>query len=146
MSSLRDALRNGRALSRPQRDTGSGSDKEGPQSSFRTGATWVRDVLVPAIERANAELSADGVAFRLDLNLEPESTNHAHADFWLSELGEGHRASGPKHSLNVIDGETVWLYKTGAQGRRLGDVGDLTLDQVEALLREAAEEFGKIVG
>jgi hypothetical protein len=31
----------------------------------------VRDVLVPAIARGNAELEPENVAFQLDLNLDP---------------------------------------------------------------------------
>src|ERR1700754_178183 len=84
-----------------------------PAASFRDGAEWVRRVLVPTIDQSNAELQPVDVAFQLDLNLDPRSTNHAHADFWLSELGEGQRAVGPKYSINVLGGKNVWLYKPG---------------------------------
>ena len=97
---------------------------------------------VPAIDRANAELQPVHIAFQLDLNLDPRSTNHAHADFWLSELGEGQRAVGPKYSVNVLGGQNVWLYKPGAPGRDLGTLDRCGPDAIQTLLQDAAEEFG----
>jgi hypothetical protein len=41
----------------------------------------------------NAELQPVHIAFQLD---------HAHADFWLSERGEGQRAVSPKYLVNVL--------------------------------------------
>lgn len=111
---------------------------------FRDGAEWVRQVLVPAIEQGNAELHGVDVAFQLDLNLDPRSTNHAHADFWLSELGEGQRAVGPKYSINVLGGQNVWLYKPGAPGRDLGTADRCGPDAIHTLLQDAAEEFGRM--
>jgi hypothetical protein len=99
-----------------------GQTAEHAASAFQEGAAWVREVLGPAIERGNAELKPENVAFQLDVNLDPRSTNHAHADFWLSEMGEGQRAVGPKCSINVVGGQTVWLYKPGAElSPTLGD-------------------------
>ena len=74
------------------------------------------------------------------------STNHAHADFWMSETGEGHCAAGPKYSINVIDGQSVRLYKPGEPGRDLGDVAQCGPEAIGELLREAAEEFGRLIG
>jgi hypothetical protein len=87
---------------------------------------------------------ASGPAYRLqlDLNLDPRSTNHAHADFWLSELGEGQRAVGPKYSVNVLGGKNVWLYKPGAPGRDLGTLDRCGPDAIQTLLQDAAQEFG----
>ena len=145
MPALRDAFMNGRELGR--RALGSGGRTGSgppPASTFQVGAEWVRQVLVPAIERGNAELQPVHVAFKLDLNLDPRSTNHAHADFWLSELGEGQRAVGPKYSINVLGGQNVWLYKPGVPGRELGNVDRCGLDEIETLLQDAAEEFGRM--
>jgi hypothetical protein len=114
--------------------------------TFESGAQWVRRILTPAIEQANTDLKPEDVGIQLDVNLDPRSTNHAHADFWLSELGDGHRAVGPKYSVNVVGGQIVWLYKAGAPGRVLGTVGRCGPDDIQALLRDAAEEFGTIIG
>lgn len=48
--------------------------------------------------------------------LPARSTNHAHADFWLSERGEGQRAVGSKYSVNVLRGQNVWLYSPVRRG------------------------------
>jgi hypothetical protein len=139
---LRDAFMNGceRASERSKAADGPKADP----STFRDGAEWVRQVLVPAIEQGNAELQGVDVAFQLDLNLDPRSTNHAHADFWLSELGEGQRAVGPKYSINVLGGQNVWLYKPGAPGRDLGTTDRCGPDAIHTLLQDAAEEFGRM--
>jgi hypothetical protein len=103
----------------------------------------VQDVLVPTVQRANAELEPEGVVVRLDLNLDPRSTNHAHADLWLSELCDGDRKVGPKYSFNVRRRE-VWLYKAGEPGRSLGDMSQYGPQGIEGLLRDAAGEFGSL--
>jgi hypothetical protein len=105
------------------------------------GVGWVREVLCPAVDRANSELKPEDVALRLDVNLDPRSTNHAHADLWFCELGDGHGRTGAKYSLNVVD-RKVWLYKEGVPGRMLGDVESCRSEVIEALMREAAKEFG----
>lgn len=140
---LRDAFMNGREWAGERRKAAGGPEADHPSApTFQAGAEWVRRVLVPAIERANTELQPVDVAFRLDRNLDPRSTNHAHADFWLSELGEGQRAVGPKYSINVLGGQNVWLYKPGVPGQDLGNVDRYGLDEIEMLLQDAAEEFG----
>jgi hypothetical protein len=140
---LRDAFMNGREWAGERRKAAGGPEADHPSApTFQAGAEWVRRVLVPAIERANTELQPVDVAFKLDLNLDPRSTNHAHADFWLSELGEGQRAVGPKYSINVLGGQNVWLYKPGVPGQDLGNVDRYGLDEIEMLLQDAAEEFG----
>ena len=141
MSALREAFRSGRGpREAPSIDTQ--GDKGTPgEGTFEVGATWVRKVLSPEVDRANFELEPEKVALRLDVNLDPRSTNPAHADLWFCELGEGHRRTGDKYSLNVVD-RKVWLYKTGAPGRVLGNIGDCGSDVIEALMREAAKEFG----
>jgi hypothetical protein len=115
-------------------------------SSVEKGARWVRDVLVAAIESGNEALEGENVAFQLDVNLDPRSTNHAHADFWMAETGEGQRANGPRYSINVIGGETVWLYKPGAPGQVLGTIAQCDGKKIQDLLQMAAEEFGKQLG
>jgi hypothetical protein len=139
---LRDAFMNGRERAGERSKTADGPQAEHPSSTFGDGAEWVRRVLVPAIDRANAELQPVHIAFQLDLNLDPRSTNHAHADFWLSELGEGQCAVGPKYSVNVLGGQNVWLYKPGAPGRDLGILDRCGPDAIQTLLQDAAEEFG----
>ena len=142
MPALRDAFMNGREWGGERRKAAGGPEADHPSApTFQAGAEWVRRVLVPAIERANTELQPVDVAFKLDLNLDPRSTNHAHADFWLSELGEGQRAVGPKYSINVLGGQNVWLYKPGVPGQDLGNVDRYGLDEIEMLLQDAAEEF-----
>jgi hypothetical protein len=111
---LRDAFTNGREWAGQRSKP---ADGQRTASTFRNGAEWVRRVLIPAIERGNPELQPEHVAFHLDVNLDPRSSNYAHADFWLSEIGEGQRAVGPKHSINILGGQSVWLYKTGGPGR-----------------------------
>ena len=143
MSELRNALKRGGY------EAPNPSGSEDPHSSagaFQDGAEWVRQVLVPAITEGNAELQPEHVAFQLDLNLDPRSTNHAHADFWLTEIKEGHRAVGPKYSINVLGGQDVWLYKPGAPGRELGSIDRCGSAEIQTLLLEAAEEFGRAIG
>ena len=144
MSELRESFASGRGHSGAATKPGQMAEHAAPP--FQKGAQWVRDVLVPLIERGNAELQPENVAFRLDLNLDPRSTNHAHADFWLTEIGEGERAAGPRHSINVVGGEAVWVYKPGASGRLLGTVQQCGPEAIQELLRNAAEEFGKQLG
>jgi hypothetical protein len=115
-----------------------------PAAAFHVGADWVRQVLVPCIERGNAELQSVQVTIELDLNLDPRSTNHAHDDFWLADLGEGPRAVGPKYSINVLGGQRVWLYQAGGQGRELGAVDRCGVEEIETLLLDATEEFGRM--
>ena len=135
MAALRDAFMNGRERARARSKTADGPQAEHPASTFGDGAEWIRQVLVPAIDRGNAELQPLHIAFQLDLNLDPRSTNHAHADFWLSELGEGQRAVGPKYSVNVLGGKNVWLYKPGAPGRDLGALDRCGPDAIPTLLQ-----------
>jgi hypothetical protein len=115
-----------------------------PTSMFQADAEWVRQVLVPAIDQGNTDLQPMHVAFQLDVNLDPRSTNHAHADFWLTEMGEGQRAVGPKYSINVLGGQNVWIYKTDAPGRDLGTIERCGADEIQTLLMDAAEEFGRM--
>jgi hypothetical protein len=139
VSDLRHAFTSARGgtLSRDREDdTNAGSP-------FDRGAEWVRKVLVPAIERGNAELQPEHIAFGTDLNLDSRSTNHPHADFWLTTLGEGERAVGARYSLNVKSGETVWLYRPGAPGEALGTLEQCGPDAVQELLRRAVQEFGE---
>jgi hypothetical protein len=95
---LRDAFTNGREWAGQRSKP---ADGQRTASTFQNGAEWVRRVLIPAIERGNPELQPEHVAFHLDVNLDPRSSNYAHADFWLSEIGEGQRAVGPKHSIII---------------------------------------------
>jgi hypothetical protein len=141
---LRDAFTNGREWAGQR--TKATADAQRAASTFQDGAEWVRRVLIPAIERGNPELEPEHVAFQLDLNLDPRSTNHAHADFWLSETGEGQRAVGPKHSINILGGQSVWLFKAGGPGRELGTIDRCGSDEIQILLQNAAEEFGRLVG
>jgi len=143
---LRDAFTTGRGHFGTAPRAREDQSAKGPGSSFKNGAEWVSNILIPAIEQRNAELQPENVAFQLDLNLDPRSTNHAHADFWLAEMGEGQRAQGPRYSINVIGGQTVWLYKPGVPGHVLGTLEQCGLDAIGELLRRAAEEFGKQLG
>jgi hypothetical protein len=83
MPALRDAFTNGREWAGQR--TKAAADAQRSASTFQNGAEWVRRILIPVIERGNPDLEPEHVAFQLDLNLDPRSTNHAHADFWLSE-------------------------------------------------------------
>ena len=145
MPALRDAFTAGRDQATSRSRPAEGSERQSSRSAFHDGAAWVQRILVPAIDGANAELQPERIAVRLDLNLDPRSTNHAHADFWLSETGEGQQAQGPRYSINVIDG-SIWLYKTGAPGRILGTIEQFGAGDIEKLLRDATEEFGRMVG
>jgi hypothetical protein len=141
VSDLRDAFTSARGAPAAREQEGGGSRPS--RSPFETGAAWVRDVLVPAIERANAELQPERIAFATDLNLDPRSTPHAHADFWLTTLSDGARAAGARHSLNVIDGEIVMLYRPGAPGQALGTLDECGPDAIRDLLRRALQQFGE---
>lgn len=143
MPALRDAFTNGREWAGQRSKP---ADGQRTASTFQNGAEWVRRVLIPAIERGNPELQPEHVAFHLDVNLDPRLSNYAHADFWLSEIGEGQRAVGPKHSINILGGQSVWLYKTGGPGRELGTIDRCGPDDIQNLLQNAAEEFGRLVG
>ena len=146
MPALRDAFTAGRSHSGKAAAVRHDEPVKQEQTSFQNGAEWVSNMLIPAIERANAELQPENIAFRLDLNLDPRSTNHAHADFWLTELHDGQRAQGPRYSINVIGGQTVWIYKPGVPGGILGTLERCGSDAIADLLRKAAEEFGKQLG
>ena len=143
MSKLQDAIKRGNDQARNRSST---QDADTRAHAFQDGAHWVQQVLIPAISEGNAELEPEHVAFQLDLNLDPRSTNHAHADFWLSEIKEGQRAVGPRYSINVLGGRNVWLYKHGAPGRELGTIARCGSAEIRALLLEAAEEFGRAIG
>jgi hypothetical protein len=143
MSALRDAFVKAKGPSRTSSMVPQTPTAGQVVSSFEKGARWVRDVLVPAIESGNEALEGENVAFQLDVNLDPRSTNHAHADFWMAETGEGQRANGPRHSINVIGGDTVWLYRPGAPGRVLGAIEQCDGKEIQDLLQMAAEEFGE---
>jgi hypothetical protein len=146
MPALRDAFTTGRGHSgRPAKAPEDLPAQHGA-SAFANGAEWVSNILVPAIEQGNVDLQPENVAFRLDLNMDAQSTNHPHADFWLTEVGEGQCAHGPKYSINVIGGRTVWLYKTGMPGQILGTIEQCGPEAISQLLRRAAEEFGKQLG
>jgi hypothetical protein len=139
-SKLRDALKRGNDHARNTHDPDTRAH------AFQDGAHWVQQVLIPAITEGNAELEPEHVGFQLDLNLDSRSTNHAHADFWVSEIKEGQRAVGPRYSINVLGGRNVWLYKHGAPGKELGTTDRCGSAEIRALLLEAAEEFGRAIG
>jgi hypothetical protein len=142
LSKLRNALKRGGCEAR---NPSPSDDPDALARAFQDGAEWVRQVLIPAITEGNAELQPEQVAFQLDLNLDPRSTNHAHADFWLSEIKEGQRAAGPRYSINVLGGRNVWLYKPGAPGRELGIIDQCGPAEIQTLLLEAVEEFGRAI-
>jgi hypothetical protein len=79
------------------------------------------------------------------MNLDRRSTNHAHADFWLlqTQTASGQSYDGPKHSINVV-GRDIMLYKPGAEGRSLGTTDAVGANELRDLLRQAAEEYGKL--
>jgi hypothetical protein len=144
MSAMREAFRAGWARTGPLKNIPRAEVRSA--FAFEAGASWVREILLESIGRANFDLRSEGVEFKVDVNLEPQSTNHAHADFWLASFGEGCSATGPKYSINVIEGQIVWLYKAGAEGRALGTISEFGPDRTETLLREAVEEFGEVSG
>lgn len=116
-------------------------------SGFEAGAEWARTVLLPAIEQANAELAGERVQFRVDTNLDPRSTNHAHVDFWMVPLGDepaGGAPHGLRHSINVREGRDVWLFRHGESGENLGTIDSVGVAQCEAMLARAAGEYGKV--
>lgn len=113
---------------------------------FQRGAAWVETVLVPAVKQANEEMQGSGAALRLDLNLDHRSTNHPHCDFRFvqTDSPSGQSYDGPKYSINVTGECDVWLYKTGAPGRSLGLTSTVGPNEIRALLREAAQEYGTL--
>ncbi|NVO16587.1 MAG: hypothetical protein HXX10_21375 [Rhodoplanes sp.] len=116
-------------------------------SGFEAGTEWARTVLLPAIENANADLAQAHVTFRVDTNLDPHSTNHAHVDFWLVPLGgepAGGAPHGIRHSINVRDGRDVWLFRHGESGENLGTIDSVGPAQCETMLARAAGEYGKL--
>lgn len=137
MSGIGDAFLSGR------RRAGAEPGAQDRSDLFQLGVTWVETVFVPAVKEADQELRAHGVGIRHDLNLNRSSTNHAHADFWLVQTGtqSGQSYDGPKYSFNVVDRD-IMLYKPGVSGRSLGSVDKFGADQMGALLRDAAEEYG----
>ena len=87
-------------------------------------------------------LETHGVTIRLDTNLDRQSTNHAHADFWLAT--KDNSIQGPKHSINVLS-DVIMLYRPGASGRSLGAIDTFGPAELNALLAFAAEEFGQMM-
>ena len=119
-----------------------GGSNPSKRASFETGVNWVQEVLLPAIKRANSELHPHGILIRHDLNLDRRSTNHAHADFWLSELESSQQiAPGPKYSINVI-GDEVRLYKAHAQSESLGTIQHCDSEMIGELLVKAVRDYG----
>lgn len=116
-----------------------------PTDAFQRGVEWVEGVLKPAVKHADEALRDHGVAIRFDVNLDRRSTNHPHADFWFVQMGtaSGQSYDGPKYSFNVVQRD-IMLYKTGAAGRSLGTIGSVGPDELRALLRQAAEEYGAL--
>ncbi|EJW11160.1 hypothetical protein A33M_3421 [Rhodovulum sp. PH10] len=137
MGQILDAFLAGRQQAAP---TGAAAPAE---SGFDRGVRWAREVLLPAIERADAELVPSRIRFVVDTNLDPRSTNHAHVDFWLAPLEhDGTTPQGQRHSINVRDGE-VWLYRQGADGENLGRVDAVDAARCEKMLARAAQDYGR---
>jgi hypothetical protein len=109
--------------------------------TFARGVAWVETMLIPSIRQAASALEAHGVTIRFDTNLDRRSTNHAHADFWLTTKDDS--IQGLKYSINAL-GE-IMLYKAGASGRSLGAIDKVGTAELDALLASAAEEFGQLV-
>ncbi len=139
MSDISDAFLAGR------KRTGETRTEQNKPDPFQLGVDWIEQVLKPAVEEADAALRPHGVAVRLDLNLDHRSTNHAHADFWLvqTQTASGQSYDGPKHSINVV-GRNIMLYKAGAPGRSLGTTDAVGANEAKDLLRQAAEEYGRV--
>jgi hypothetical protein len=126
-----------------QRRAQQAGGKNNPQPDmFEHGAAWVETILLPSIRQAASALEAHGVTIRLDINLDRQSTNHAHADFWLATRDNS--IQGPKYSINVLS-DVIMLYKAGASGRSLGAIDKFGTADLNALLASAAEEFGQLL-
>lgn len=138
MSGIADAFLSGR------RRAGSEPGAQDKSDTFQLGVNWIETVFIPTVTQADEALREHGVGVRHDLNLNRSSTNHPHADFWLIQTAtkSGQSYDGPKYSFNVIDRD-IMLYKPGASGRSLGSIDGFGPDQLNDLLREAAEEFGE---
>ena len=131
------------ALMSGQRRAQQGGRKRSSRAdTFGRGAAWVKTMLMPGIQQAAAALETHGVTIRLDTNLDRQSTNHAHADFWLAT--KDNSIQGPKHSINVLS-DVIMLYKPGASGRSLGAIDTFGPAELDALLASAAEEFGQMM-
>lgn len=143
MGRVQDAFVAGRGAQTPGRAEG-----DAAPSAFDRGVGWAREVLLPAIEQANAELGAHGVQFRVDTNLDPRSTGHAHVDFWIAPTGEqsGGSPHGLRHSINVREGRDVWLYRHGDAGQLLGTVDEMNAEACESLLARAAGDYARTAG
>jgi hypothetical protein len=139
MSDISDSFLAGRQRSKASRP------EQNKPDAFQIGVDWVENTLAPAVKEAEEALRPHGVGVRLDLNLDRRSTNHAHADFWLmqTQTASGQSYDGPKYSINVA-GRDVMLYKAGAAGRALGTTDAVGANEVRALLREAADEYGAL--
>jgi hypothetical protein len=131
-----------------------GLDRQGGQpagepaaDAFDRGVGWVQDVLLPAIRAANQDLAAHQVRFAVDVNLDRRSTNHAHADFWMTRTGDAADQApiGPRYSINVIGGSEIQLYKQGISGTQLGTIDHYRGPETDKLLLEAAEEYGRLL-
>jgi hypothetical protein len=132
-----DALMSGQ-----RRAQQAGRKRSSKADTFGRGAAWVKTMLMPGIQQAAAALETHGVTIRLDTNLDRQSTNHAHADFWLAT--KDNSIQGPKHSINVLS-DVIMLYKPGASGRSLGAIDIFGTAELNALLASAAEEFGQLM-
>lgn len=137
MSGISEAFVSGR------RRAGSEPGVQDKSDTFRLGVGWIETVFIPAVKQADQELRDHGIGVRHDLNLNRSSTNHPHADLWFLQIGtaSGQSYDGPKYSFNVIDRD-IMLYKPGVPGRSLGSIDSFGAEQMNTLLREAAEEYG----
>jgi hypothetical protein len=129
-------------LSGQRRAQQAGRNSNSRPDTFGRGAAWVETMLVPSIQQAASALEAHGVTIRLDTNLDRQSTNHAHADFWMAT--QDNSLQGPKYSINVLS-DAIMLYKAGAPGRSLGALDIFGTAELNALLASAAEEFGQLM-
>ena len=102
-------------------------------SAFQNGAAWVALFLVAAIEQGNAE--PEHVAFRLGLNLDPQSPNQPHADVWLAELDDGLARARPPVLHQCLRQES---HKPASLEERLA--------RLETAAAGAARELGKQIG
>jgi len=63
-----------------------------------------------------------------------------HLDFLLIGFSRNQNLT----ALNVTADCEVWLYKSGAPGRSLGMISAIGSNEIMAMLREAANEYGAL--
>jgi hypothetical protein len=96
MPTLLDAFINGQKANEGAEPVGGPAQ---PSAPFQAGAEWVQQVLERAINQGDADLGPAQVSLQLDVNLDPQSTNHVHRISALPRIAKASALSARIRSM-----------------------------------------------